>query len=422
MARKKNKSWYKLDNAAKIFPPTTNKYDPKTFRFAVSLKEDVDSDILKEALDITLKDFPIFLSVLKKGVFWYYLEESDIEAIPVLENSPICDYMEEDKLLFKVMYYKKRISVEVSHTLTDGTGTLFFLRSLTANYLEMKYDIKDTTVLDTSSTIEKSADSFSKYYKSSIKIANPLKEKAYHIKYSNYPENRIKVIEGLMSCKEVLKLAKSYNTTLTVYLTSLLIESIAMNMSIKERRNPIYITVPVNLRKYFPSDTVRNFFNTISVSYKYTENTKFEDIIQSIDKQFKSNLTKDELDKKMNSLAILENIFVIRLVPIFIKDIALKISYYFSRRHHTMTLSNIGIITMPKEFEKYIDYFDVFASTDGIQACMCSYKDSLMVSFTSHFINTEIEKNFFRKLANNNIDVTINSNIVEEDDIDEEML
>ena len=124
----------------------------------------------------------------------------------------------------------------------------------------------------------------------------------------------------------------------------------------------------------------------------------------------------------MNSLAILENIFIIRLVPVFIKDIALKISYFFSRRYHTMTLSNIGIITMPKEFDKFIDYFDVFASTDGIQVCMCSYKDSLMVSFTSHFINTEIEKNFFRKLANNNIDITISSNVVEEDDIDEEVL
>lgn len=422
MKNKKSKSWYKLDNAAKIFPPTTDKYDTKTFRFAVSLKEKIDSKILKEALNVTLKDFPIFSSVLKKGFFWYYLEESDIEPEVTLESSPICDYMDEGKLLFKVMYYKKRITVEVSHALTDGTGTLLFLRSLTANYLEIKYEIKDTEILDTSSTISKSDDSFSKYYKSSLNVDGKVKEKACHIKYNNYPENRIKVIEGLMPCKDVLKLAKSYNTTLTVYLTSILIESIAMNMSINERKRPIYITVPVNLRKYFPSETVRNFFNTISVSYKYKDGTKLKDIIESIDKQFKSNLTKEELDKKMNGLALFENIFIIRLVPVFIKDIVLKISYMLSRRYHTMTFSNIGIVTMPEVFDKYIDYFDVFASTDGMQACMCSYKDSLMVSFTSHFINTEIEKNFFRTLTSNDIKVTINANIVEEDDIDEEML
>ena len=107
MKKKKSKSWYKLDNAAKIFPPTTDKYDTKTFRFAVSLKEKIDSKILKEALNVTLKDFSIFSSVLKKGFFWYYLEESDIEPEVTLESSPICDYMDEGKLLFKVMYYKK---------------------------------------------------------------------------------------------------------------------------------------------------------------------------------------------------------------------------------------------------------------------------------------------------------------------------
>ena len=116
--------------------------------------------------------------MLKKGFFWYYLEESDIEPEVTLESSPICDYMDEDKLLFKVMYYKKRITVEVSHALTDGTGTLLFLRSLTANYLEIKHEIKDTEILDTSSTISKSDDSFSKYYKSSLNVDGKVKEKA----------------------------------------------------------------------------------------------------------------------------------------------------------------------------------------------------------------------------------------------------
>mgnify|MGYP006335720665 FL=1 len=105
MKNKKSKSWYKLDNAAKLFPPTTDKYDTKTFRFAVSLKEKIDSKILKEALNVTLKDFPIFSSVLKKGFFWYYLEESDIEPEVTLESSPICDYMDEGKLLFKVAIF-----------------------------------------------------------------------------------------------------------------------------------------------------------------------------------------------------------------------------------------------------------------------------------------------------------------------------
>jgi NRPS condensation-like uncharacterized protein len=418
---KKAKKWYRLDNAAKIFPPTTDKYDTKTFRFSVSLKENVDGEILQKALDSTLVNFPIFLSTLKRGFFWYYLEETDIKPKVTKEDTLPCDYMDYG-ILFRVSYFKKRINLEVSHALTDGTGTEIFLKSLTANYLEKKHNIKDIEVLDTSSTNEKNDDSFHKYYKRSKRTIYEKKQNAHHIKGRIYPEDHIKIIEGLMPVKDVLALSKKYNTTLTVYLTSLLIESIGLNMSIKERKNPIYITVPVNLRKYFPSDTVRNFFNTISIVYKVNEEINFDDIIEEVDKQFKKNLTKEVLDEKMNSLAALENIFIIRLVPIIIKDFVLKYSYKISRKYHTMTLSNIGIITMPKEFDKYIDYFDVFTSTDGVQACMCTYRDNLTISFTSHFVSAEIEKNFFRKLSSDNINIQINTNIVEEDEEDEEML
>lgn len=418
---KRSNKWYKLDNAAKIFPPTTNKYDTKTFRFSVSLKDEVDGEILQKALDSTILNFPIFLSTLKRGFFWYYLEETDIKPKVTKEDTLPCDYM-EDGILFRVSYYKKRISLEVSHALTDGTGTEIFLKSLTANYLEKKYGVKTNEVLDTSSTNEKSIDSFNKYYNKKKKTIYEKRTKSYHIKGRIYPEDHIKIIEGLMSVKDVLSLSKSYNTTLTVYLVSILIESIGLNMSIKDRRNPIYITVPVNLRKYFPSDTVRNFFNTVSIIYTIGEEIDFSDIIQSVDMQFKKNLTKEVLNEKMNSLAELEKMFVIRLVPVFIKDIVLKYAYKINRKYHTMTLSNVGIISMPKEFSGYIEYFDVFASTDGTQVCLCTYEDKLVISFTSHFVNADIEKNFFRKLSSNNVNIQINTNIVEENEDDEEVL
>ena len=89
----KNKRWYKLDNAAKIFPPTTDQYDTKTFRFCVALKEDIDKEILLKALTETLKDYPIFHSTLRKGFFWYYLEESDIKPEVTEDDRIPCDFM-----------------------------------------------------------------------------------------------------------------------------------------------------------------------------------------------------------------------------------------------------------------------------------------------------------------------------------------
>lgn len=416
----KNKRWYKLDNAGKIFPPTRSEYDTKTFRFSVALKEEIEESVLTQALVETLKDYPVFHSVLKKGIFWYYLEESDAKPRVSEEERIPCDYMYG--LLYRVTYYKKRISLEVSHALTDATGALAFLRVLTANYLKIKHKIKDVPVMDTASTVEKSDDSFEKYYKRARIHKKHIGKKSYKITGIDYPENRIKIIEGLMSTGKVLQLAKKYNTTMTIFLVALLIDSIGKQMTEREKKRPVYITVPVNLRKFFPSKTIRNFFNTISVYYKFEDDYKFEDIVETVSKQFKKRLTKEELKDNMSDMVLLENIFVLRLVPRFFKDFVLKLSFELSRKMHTMTLSNIGIIDMPDIFDEYIDYFDVFSSTDGIQACLCSYKDKLMISFTSHFINSEIEKNFFRALSDENIEISINTNVFDEEEEKNEVL
>lgn len=413
----KKKSWYKLDNAAKIFPPTTDKYDTKTFRFSVFLTEEIDSEKLQEALDSTIKDFPIFRSKLQKGFFWYYLEESEETPTVELEHTIPCDDREEE-LLFKVMYFKKRISVEVSHELTDATGTLSFLKCLTANYLNIIHNLEKNPLLDTSSIDEKSDDSYNKYYQKSTIKRKKVKESAYHLKGETFPEGRLKIIEGKTSTKGVLSLAKKYDTTLTIYLTALLIESIGKNMTLKERQKPIYITVPVNLRNYFPSSTVRNFFGTITICYKYQEQP-LEDIIENMKVQFKEALTKEKIAENMNNLAALEKVFLVRIVPRIIKDIVLKIGYQISTKSHTISLSNIGKIEVPEEYKKYIEYFEVFSSTDGMQVCLCSYEDALVISFSSHFINSQIERNFFCNLTNQNLKVIINTNSVEEEENDE---
>lgn len=410
----KVKKWYKLDNAGKIFPPTSDKNDPKVFRFACELYEDVDKLVLQNALDKTLEEFPVFLSSLKKGLFWYYLETSSVVPKVLEEENYICDKMDKD-LLFRVTFYKKRINLEVYHALTDGTGAICFLKTLVANYLVEKHGIKEQVHIDTSSIYEKEMDSFEKYYSKVKGTKLPKNPKAYILKGRLYPEYRLKVIEGVVPTKEVIKLAKSYNTTVTVYLTSILIKSIGMTMTRKEKRKPVIVTIPVNLRKYFKSDTARNFFNTITVQYKFNnDNDNLDNIIKEVSAQFSAKLTKENLDKQMNSLAVLENIFILRLVPVFIKDLVLKYFYKKSRKEQTIALSNVGIVDLPDEIKDYVKLFDVFASTDCTQICMCSYLDNMTLSFTSHFISPEIQKNFFTELSNNNVDVVINTNEVED--------
>jgi len=418
MTKKKPLEWIRLDNAAKIFPPNSNEKDTKVFRFVCELKDEIDKDILQKSLDQTMIIFPFYHSVLRKGVFWYYFESSDLLPTVTEENKLPCSMLyhrNRKNLLFDVTYYKKRINFEVFHALSDGTGALWFLKTLIYFYIISRYqsDFKDNLPkLDYNASISKKMDdSFLKHYTGN-KISNKVElRRAYHILGRRTIDHRLKIVEGVMSVKEVLALARSYQTTITVYLASLYIHSIFMEMAERGRKYPVVLSVPVNLRNYFPSDTARNFFGTIMVSYQFGQNKdSLEDIIKEVNDCFKRELTPEKLKVHMNQLAALELNAFTRVVPLSLKDVILRFATSLSDKGITAAISNVGKITMAEELSPYIHLFDVFTSTKRPQICMCSYEDQLVISFASPYIGADIQTNFFRALTEKGIHVTVDSN------------
>ena len=412
----KQERWHKLDNAAKIFPPTTSFYDPKIFRFSILLRENVNPKNLELALKETLEDFPIYKSILKKGLFWYYLEETNITPKIRLENSSPCEKL-HTPLLFEVTYFNTKINLEVYHALSDGAGSLPFFENLIYNYLKLEHNLKENVILTKSSDYEKELDSFSKYYNPKAKIKLTTKENAYKLKGRWYPEGKIRIITGSTNTKKIKDLAHKYNTTITGLLIALIIKSMEELLSLKEKKKPISITVPIDLRKHYHSKTVRNFFNVTNISYKFThKNTSLESIIKEVDTQLKECLTEEKINANMTKMIWLENFFLIRLIPLFIKNKVMKYTYNLTRKKQTLGLSNVGIIKLPDSLSPYIDKIMVMNSTDALELCVLSYQDEICMSFTSHFINYELEKNFFRLLKKYNLDITIYNNQITGDD------
>lgn len=419
MKRRKRVEWTRLDNAAKIFPPTSNDRDTKVFRFACELFERVEPFLLQEALDETIEVFPLYKSVLRKGFFWYYFETGNLHPVVEEEALPVCAkiYNENRRnLLFRVLYYKNRISLEIFHALSDGTGALWFMKSLLYRYLIRKY--KDTLSYQQlkfdyeASVRQKMDDSFLKYYtgkRISLVVNN---ERAYHIRGTRREENQMQLLEGTMSVKAVLGAAHEYNTTLTVYVTALFMYSIYKNMSERGKRRPVVLSVPVNLRNYFESESARNFFSTINISYHFGKNrTDMEEVIKSVSESFAIELTEERLKNQIERLAALEHNVFARAVPLALKDLTLQLANRINERGITAALSNVGKITIPAEFTPYIRQFDVFTSARRPQICMCSYGDNLVISFTSPYSDTDIQKTFFQTLSKKGIDVKIASNL-----------
>ncbi len=412
----KHNKWYKLDNAAKIFPPTTSSSNPKIFRFSILLKEEIEPTNLQKALDITIEDFPIFKSILKKGLFWYYLEESITKPKVKEETTSPCEKL-NTPLLFEVTYFKNKINLEVYHALSDGAGCLTFFENLIYNYLKIYYNIQDNTIITKSSEYEKEVDSFNHYYNPKAKIKLKNRKKAYNLKGKWYPEGKIKIISASTSTSKLKEIAKNCQTTITGLLISLTIKSLEDILSIKEKKKEISITVPINLRKIFKSETVRNFFSVTNITYKFTnQNTPLEEIIKEVDKQLKRSLNKDVIYTNMTKMIWLENFFVIRLVPLFIKNKILNFFYKETMKKQTLGLSNVGIFKLPKSCFPYIDNVLVMNSTDAIEICVISYEDTISISCSSHFTNSELEKNLFRMLRKFNLDITIYTNDLERDD------
>jgi len=423
LKKRKVSEWSKLDNAAKIFPPNSNKSDTKVFRFSCVLVDTVDKLALQKALDITIEAFPLYKSVIKSGLFWYYFERSQIKPVVVEENSPPCSPLfdrNKKDLLFKVMYYKKRISVEIYHALSDGAGALQFLRTLVFHYVTIKYPyaFKDKMpVMDyDASKTQKMDDSFQRYYTNKKKTEKKKNIIAYKIRGQKIAEYRIKVIEGIIPIKDIMEKVKEHNTSLTIFLSSILMCSINEDIAARHKKNPVVLSIPVNLRKYFDSETARNFFGVINVDYNFNENSSdLNDVIIYLQKCFKERLTPENLSGRINGLASLEHNYLLRAIPLKIKDISLQIANSIIDKTNTSTISNIGRVEMPDEVKLYISSFDIFVSTNKLQACVCSYEDKLRISFTSAFVSTDIQRRFFRTLTSMGIPIDIVTNKIDDE-------
>ena len=402
-------NWRKLDNAALAFPLVTGENDTRVFRFYCQLKEEVDSDILQQALDRTMEKYPLFQAVLRKGLFWFYLEHSHIRALVKPETEPPCSrlYIPDKKsLLFQVSYYKERINFEVFHALTDGTGAMHFLQELVQNYLILAHPKENFPEIGRDKKTGRGnieEDSFSQYYSSDIPKNREKKKAAVKLKGEKLVHSDMHISEVVLSVKEVHQKARSYGVSITVLLTAVMLCSIREEIPKNQQKRPVTLMIPVNLRNYFPSQSMTNFFGWIEVGYTFSDTTTFEEVLTDVKRQFEQELEKDKIAMHMNEYVRIEKNIFVRAVPLEIKKYFLMIGANLGSRSITAVYSNIGIIRLPEEYREYIRHFGIFASTNSLQMCSCSYGDEMVLGFTSKIPDDSIQRNFRRMLSEEEI-------------------
>ena len=419
------KHWIKLDNAAKIYPPIRKKNWSAMFRISAELTDEVDPEILEVAQKHILKRFPSFGCRLEKGFFWYYLERID-GAPPVTKDvyNPMrkLDPDDNNGFMYRLLYYKKRIAVEFFHVLSDGTGGLTFFLSLLNEYVFLKYGKRGDSSkyilrCDEAPVPEEYEDSFLKY--SPDESLSRREAPSYHTSGTPAPNDKLFIISAKVSTDQLKEAAKNHNMTLGAFIAALMLYSVYRKQraekSSRKRKKLLKVSVPINLRNYFKSTTVRNFSSYVNVGIESKLGEySFDEICEQVKHQLALHLNKKELAARFSANVSAERNIIVRIMPLFLKIIALKIVYMFQGdRYFASQISNLGLVELPDEIEPYISRLDLILGRSQELRSDCaviSFKGNTYLNFSRTTVEADIEKYFLCDLVKMGVHVYIESN------------
>ncbi|HIT91208.1 MAG TPA: alcohol acetyltransferase [Candidatus Merdenecus merdavium] len=422
------KTWYKLDLSANVYPTLQRKNFSSVYRITAVMKETVDPSTLQKAVLMIKPRFPTFCTTIRKGFFWRYLEYNKRPGpyvMPDISNPCMpMNFKLNQRYLIRIYYYQNQISLEVFHSLSDGGGATYFLKTLIAVYLRLKgHNIPNTHgVLDIEEEPdpEELEDAYLRYANS--KVHTPRSQtKAYRVRGTKEPFYTLNIICGSLSTKKALEVAKSYKVSLTEYFNSVLIYALIQKQKDEGRRKlkPVKIAMPVSLRRFFPSKTLRNFITMIypSINPQLGEYS-FEEILTQIHYYMRYYLNDKFLNADITTNSATQQNPVIRAIPLFIKDLVVR-SFYVrvQDKQSTAGLTNLGAVSVPEEMAPFVSCFHVLMGQPFSPRTNCaiiSYQDCLTINFASSIVESDVEMYFFRKLIQDGIHVTIQSNREEE--------
>ncbi len=425
MSAERKLRWMRLDNAAKIYPAARTNNWSNMFRISATLCDEVDRSALSSALDVTVRRFPSIAARLRKGVFWYYLEQ--ISAAPKIRDDasyPLVRMSKKEagECAFRILVYKKRIALEVFHSLTDGTGAMIFLKSLVAEYLQQKYGVAIPNECGILSRLEEPKpcefeDSFQKY--AGDVPASRRENDAWRYRGTTEPAGYLHLTCFKLPVKEALAKAHEYNVSLTVFVAAVMMQAFQemqaeLVPNVKKRKS-IKVLLPINLRSIFESRTLRNFalYTTPEIETRLGEYS-FEETCNIIQSHMKLDITAKQISKKIAANVGSERMLILKIAPLFLKNIVMRAAFELvGERKSCISLSNLGAVKLPCEMQPYVERMDLILGTMATAPYNCgviSYGDTLYINFLRNIRETTLELKFHEVLRDMGICAEVESN------------
>ena len=421
---KQKTPWYRMDNASVMYTSMQREDFSAIYRMSAVMTEPVEPEALQRAIDRVLPRFPGFRSKIKKGFFWHYFEPNRAPG-PFLKED-VADpcrpvrFQEDNGFLVRFFYYDRRISIEVFHALADGAGALRFFRVLLAQYLrETGVEIPEGNGipnLDEKSNFAEWEDAYTRYATKNCQ-PQPLVRHVYQNKGTPEPFYTFHVTMGFVPVDKLKERAKSYGVSITEYLGAALMWVL---MEKQKRENPvkekkIALSVPVNLRGYFPTETMRNFILTVQPWIDPSlGDYSFQEVCDRFRHYMRLHCTKQEIQAAFSRHVRLQTSPLLKPVPVFLKVPIMALSYQLRGTDpYSAIFSNPGVFRVPEQMKPHIHHMEAVlgqATVPRAHLAAISYENIMELSFSGTMKESELERDFFRFLVREGIPVRVESN------------
>ncbi len=419
-----NKKWYKLDNAALMYPLVARGESISIFRVSALLRDPVDPVELQYAVNDIAARFPTICGSVKNGFFWPFIDRPTIPITVKPQTKVPGRPMKVDsrRSQIRVNYIGNQISIEFFHSATDGTGGVIFLNSLLRRYFQrLGYKIDCTNCFDYRDipSLEEIRDNFAAVTVKKNPPPCPKPVKSKKLNGTLQRGGKYVTVRGVMSASQLKSVAKQHNATVTEYLGA--VQLMALNrlaaVTNSPENPPIRVLIPVNLRRIYDMETIRNFSSYIF--YQYNGQNDIDEVIDDIRKQTEEQMTDDYFRGMVSFNYNNGNSPLLKIVPLAVKRFVLGciVSGRGDGVVNCSTLSNLGVVKAPKQFDDLVLRYDFMLGKPAKKTnnfAVATYNDTCVISMTSPFVERDCEMYFFRKLAEAGIDIAVESDIWED--------
>ena len=399
---------YAIDNSAILYLALMRRRHTNIYRFTMTMKEEVDPEILQQAMERIYRRFPTIIAGFRRELFRYRVIPADSAPL-VLPDPGVLIPMTREEIAtcaYRIFYRGKDISYEGFHAAADGYGAVASFTTLIAEYLRLRHGA-EIPVSDTLRHVDEEPHD----HELEDSYLTHQGGKALHLpsRYSYqlpgvYNEPRVYPCHRIYHTDQVLSAARKHGVSMTSLLSGVMASAI---MDIQARHakklKPVRIMVPVDLRRMFGSRTLRNFIlYALPTMEPGDEKLPIRELLHRFQGQLKEQLDPRRMASIMAYNVRAQASFLFRAIPVGVKCAVMRLAYrFFGESNSSITLTNIGNVQLPGEMASQVESIQCILTPRAGSPYNCSVialNGRLTITFSRFCRQPELEAVFFAKL------------------------